>query len=74
MERTNFEPFGEHIELRERRREQTKSSKWLLWIGSSLFWTTAVSIVVMRAIYFEPGIFDQFIRAAAFIRDLPGIL
>jgi hypothetical protein len=72
MERTNFEPFGEHIELRERR-GQTRSSRSLLWIGSSLFWTIAVSIVVMRAIYFEPGIYDQFIRAAAFIR-VPGIL
>lgn len=32
-----------------------RASKRLLWIGASAFWLLVFTIVVARAIYFEPG-------------------
>lgn len=32
-----------------------RASKRLLWVGASAFWLLVFTIVVARAIYFEPG-------------------
>lgn len=71
MERTKFEPFGEEVNLAESAEVQSGASRWLMWVGSALFWTLAGAIVVARAIYFDPGIFDGFARAVAFVHLVP---
>jgi hypothetical protein len=32
-----------------------RASKRLMWLGASAFWLLVFTIVVARAIYFEPG-------------------
>jgi hypothetical protein len=66
VERTRFEPFGEEVNLAISADAPNRASVWLMRIGSLLFWTLAGSIVVARAAYFDPGIFDAFGRAFAF--------
>jgi hypothetical protein len=41
-----------------------------LWAGTGLFWSLIVAIVVARAVFFEPGVFDSFSRVAAFAKAL----
>jgi hypothetical protein len=71
MERTKFEPFGEQVDLADSAEVQGSASRWLMWVGSTVFWTLAGTIVVARAIYFDPGIFDGFARAVAFLHIVP---
>jgi hypothetical protein len=59
MERAKFEPFGEEIKLPESAEVGASSSGSLLWIGSGLFWILAGTIVIARAIYFDPSVFDR---------------
>jgi hypothetical protein len=39
-----------------------------LWAGTGLFWSLVVGIVTARAVFFEPGVFDEFSRVAALVR------
>ncbi|MBV9462433.1 MAG: hypothetical protein JO141_33650 [Bradyrhizobium sp.] len=71
MERTKFEPFGEEVNLAESAEVESRASRWVMWVGSALFWTLAGTIVAARAIYFDPGIFDGFARAVAFLHIVP---
>ena len=71
MERTKFEPFGEEVNLAESAEAQTLGSRWLMRVGAGLFWTLAGTIVVARAIYFDPGIFDGFAHAMAYLHIFP---
>jgi hypothetical protein len=71
MERTEFEPFGEQIKLPESAKEQGTLSGWLLWIGSGLFWILAGTIVIARAIYFDPGILDGFEYVVTRLHGVP---
>src|SRR6185437_15446449 len=66
MEATKFEPFGEEVNLAESAEAPSRASGWLMRLGAGLFWALAGTIVVARAIYFDPGIFDGFARAVAF--------
>ncbi|WJR75895.1 hypothetical protein [Bradyrhizobium sp. NP1] len=68
MAQAKFEPFGEQIDLTEKSLERTGASKWLVWVGSSAFWAFAVTIIVARAVYFQPGIFDEFVRVVSLFR------
>lgn len=74
MEHAKFEPFGEPIELDEKVQPETAASKWLMRIGAGVFWALALTIIVARGVYFEPGIFDGFGQAFAFLQKLPGVL
>ncbi|XIA63477.1 hypothetical protein ACFIOY_30810 [Bradyrhizobium sp. TZ2] len=40
-------------------------SRYLLWAGTGLFWSLVGAIVLARAAYFQPGIFDGFERVVA---------
>jgi hypothetical protein len=40
-------------------------------VGAGVFWTLAGTIVIARAIYFDPGIFDGFAHAVAFLQGVP---
>jgi hypothetical protein len=69
MELSKFEPFGEKFTQQGPGGQDSPVSKWLLWAGSSFFWALAAFIVVARAAYFEPGVFN-FTHLAAIFRTV----
>ena len=71
MEGTKFEPFGEEVNLAESAEAASHASGWLMRLGAGLFWALAGTIVVARAVYFDPGIFDGFAHAVAFLHVVP---
>jgi hypothetical protein len=70
IERADYEPFGERLASGRDARPQSRASKYLLWVGTGLFWSLVGTIVVARAAYFEPGIFDAFSRVASLAKAL----
>jgi hypothetical protein len=70
MERANFEPFGERLVPSGDARPQSRASKYLLWAGTGLFWSLVGAIVLARAAFFEPGVFDGFARVAWLAKGL----
>ncbi|MCP3467842.1 hypothetical protein [Bradyrhizobium sp. CCGUVB23] len=70
MERANFEPFGERLAPARDDRPQSRASKYLLWTGTGLFWSLVGAIVLARAAFFEPGVFDGFSRVASLAKGL----
>ena len=70
MGRLEFEPFGERLLPEAAARPRSRASKYLLWAGTGLFWSLVAVIVLARAAYFEPGIFDSFGRVAALAKGL----
>jgi hypothetical protein len=71
MNSQGFEPFGEPVSYQEGAPKQGSASKWLMRLGAGIFWSLAGAIVIARAIYFVPGIFDGFDQAVAFLQNLP---
>jgi len=69
-ERADFEPFGERLSPGRDARPQSRASKYLLWVGTGLFWSLVGAIVLARAAFFEPNIFDGFSRIATIVRGL----
>jgi hypothetical protein len=67
MERLRYEPFGEHL-APEGDAAPSRAFKHLLWAGAGLFWSLVGAIVIGRAIVFEPGVFDDFIRVASLVK------
>jgi len=67
MDRTNFEPFGESVDLPEGTPAQSRAARRLTALGSGVFWVLAATIVVARAAYFQPGLFDNFEKVVAFL-------
>ena len=67
MERLRYEPFGEHL-APEGDAAPSRASKFLLWAGTGLFWSLVGAIVIARAVFFEPGVFDEFTRVAALVK------
>ena len=70
MERLRYEPFGERLAPEREAGSASRVSKYLLWAGTGLFWSLVVGIVLARAVFFEPGVFDNFSRFAAFAKAL----
>jgi hypothetical protein len=70
MERFKFEPFGERLTQDDHPRQADRSSKWLLRLGSVLFWSLVAAIVMARAFYFDPSVFAGFDRVAALARSV----
>lgn len=70
MERLGFEPFGERLVPEGDARRRSRASKYLLWAGTGLFWSLVGAIVLARAVFFEPGVFDTFSRIAALAKGL----
>jgi hypothetical protein len=70
MERLGFEPFGERLVPQQDARAQSRFAKYLLWAGTGVFWSLVGAIVLARAAFFEPGIFDGFSRVAAVAKSL----
>jgi hypothetical protein len=70
MERAQYEPFGERLAPEGEAGTKTRASKLLLWTGAGLFWSLVGTIVLARAAFFEPGIYDGFSRVAALAKSL----
>jgi hypothetical protein len=63
----HFEPFGETVSWRD---PQPQPSRALKWVGVGIFWLLAGTIVVARAAYFNPDIYNGFDRAIAFAQHV----
>ncbi|MDA9426645.1 MULTISPECIES: hypothetical protein [Bradyrhizobium] len=70
MERTGFEPFGEQLVSATDTQPQSRASKLLLRAGTGLFWSLVAGIVLARAAFFEPGVYDAFSRVASLAKSL----
>jgi hypothetical protein len=70
MERTAFEPFGEQLVSATDAQPKSRASKLLLRAGTTLFWSLVAGIVLARAAFFEPGIYDGFSRVASLAKSL----
>jgi len=70
MERLRYEPFGERLAPEREAGPASRASKYLLWASAGLFWSLVVGIVLARAVFFEPGVFDSFSRFAAYATEL----
>ena len=70
MERFKFEPFGERLTQDDHLRQDDRASRSLLRLGSALFWSLVVAIVLARAFYFDPGVFAGFDRVASLARSI----
>jgi hypothetical protein len=68
MERLRYEPFGERLGPEGDAAPLSRASKYLLWAGTGLFWSLVGAIVIARAVFFEPGVFDDFRRVAALVK------
>src|SRR3954469_22940969 len=70
MERTRFEPFGEQLVSATDTQPRSRGSKLLLRVGTGLFWSLVAGIVLARAAFFEPGVYDGFSRVASLAKSL----
>lgn len=70
MERTAFEPFGEQLASAPEHQPKSRASKLLLRAGTTLFWSLVAAIVLARAAFFEPGVYDGFSRVASLAKSL----
>jgi hypothetical protein len=68
MDRLRYEPFGERLAPEGDVGSRSRASRYLLWAGTGLFWSLVVGIVTARAVFFEPGVFDEFTRVAALVK------
>lgn len=70
MERTGFEPFGEQLASATVAEPKSRASKLLLRTGTGLFWSLVAAIVLARAAFFEPGVYDSFSHVASLAKSL----
>ncbi len=70
MERTGFEPFGEPLVSATDSQPRSRTQKVLLRTGTGLFWSLVAAIVLARAAFFEPGVYDGFSRVASLAKSL----
>ena len=71
MERTGFEPFGEQlVSATTDTQSQSRASKLLLRAGTAVFWTLVAGIVLARAAFFQPGVYDSFSHVASLAKNL----
>jgi hypothetical protein len=68
MERLRYEPFGERLAPEGDAAPASRASRYLLWAGTGLFWSLVGAIVIARAVFFEPGVFDEFSRVAGLVK------
>jgi hypothetical protein len=73
LKRLEFEPFGEKLPRLDDAWRNERASKWLLWLGSVVFWSLAATIVLARAVYFDPSVFAGFERLASLARSVTGL-
>ncbi|WP_426435331.1 hypothetical protein [Bradyrhizobium genosp. P] len=69
MSQSAFDPFGEPVPAVDNSIGHEHASKWLKTAGTSVFWVLVVGIVLARAVYFDPDVFN-FQHAAAWAQGL----
>ena len=69
MSQSAFDPFGEPVPAIDPSIDGGRVSRWLKTAGTSVFWVLVVGIVLARAVYFEPGVFN-FEHAVAWAQGL----
>jgi hypothetical protein len=76
MPDVQFDSFGEP--LRDDRglatRPQGQASRWMLRVGTGLFWTLVVAILSARVLYFDPDFASKFGQMAALFRPISTML
>jgi len=70
MERNGFEPFGEQMMSATDLQPRSRTQKVLLRAGTGLFWSLVAAIVLARAAFFEPGLYDGFSHVASLAKSL----
>jgi hypothetical protein len=70
MDRSNFEPFGERLVPEGDTRPRSRAATYLLWTGTGIFWSLVAAIVLARAVFFEPGIYDGFRHFTVLLKNL----
>jgi hypothetical protein len=70
MERTGFEPFGEQLVSATDTQPTSRAAKLVLRAGTGLFWSLVAAIVLARAAFFEPGVYDGFSQVASLAKNL----
>lgn len=68
MKRLRYEPFGERLASEGDAAPASRASRYLLCAGTGLFWSLVGAIVIARAVFFEPGVFDDFSRVAGLVK------
>jgi len=58
LREAKFDPFGEPVAIADV--APTLASRWLTRAGAGIFWALVITIVMARAIYFEPGVLNGF--------------
>ena len=69
MSQSAFDPFGEPVPAVDNSIASERASKWLKTAGTSVFWGLVVAIVLARAVYFDPDVFN-FEHAVAWAQGL----
>ena len=76
MPDVQFDSFGEP--LRDDRALATKpqgqASRWMLRVGTGMFWTLVVAILSARVLYFDPDFASKFGQMAALFRPISTML
>jgi hypothetical protein len=73
MEYMGYEPFGERLVPERDARPRSPASRYLLWVGTGLFWSLVGAIVLARAAYFQPGFFDGYDRVVTLAGSVLGV-
>ena len=70
MDRTGFEPFGEQLVSSTDTQPKSRAATLVLRVGTGLFWSLVAAIVLARAAFFEPGVYDSFSHVASLAKNL----
>jgi hypothetical protein len=65
MERLRYEPFGERLAPKGTALPSRTSN---ICCAAPACWSLVAAIVIARAVFFEPGVFDEFSRVAALVK------
>ena len=70
MERTGLSLSASNLVSATDTQPRSRGSKLLLRVGTGLFWSLVAGIVLARAAFFEPGVYDGFSRVASLAKSL----
>jgi hypothetical protein len=71
MPDVQFDSFGEPLRDALATRPQGQASRWMLRVGTGLFWSLVVAILSARVLYFDPDFASKFGQMAALFRSIP---
>jgi hypothetical protein len=76
MPDVQFDSFGEPLpgDRTGLAQPQGNASRWMLRVGTGLFWSLVVAILSARVLYFDPDFAAKFGQVAALFRPLATML